>query len=106
MIFLNGLADSNVNVINMESKVEDAPNETSDNIEIQYKDDPLDPFTKVDIVVNESVGIRIPGDTAYFTNAVIRTLQIKSYLAHEGGLLGTPPHLDTLFSPPSHFKYR
>jgi hypothetical protein len=99
MIFLDGLADSNINVINVESKVEDDLNETRDKIEIQYKDEPLDTFTKVDIIVNESTGVRIPGDTAYFTDAVTRTLQVKSYLFHDGVLFGTPPRLDTLFSP-------
>lgn len=99
MIILNGLADSSINVINIESKIEDDPNENRDRIEIQYKDEPLDPFTKVDIVVNDSAGVRIPGDTAYITDAVIRTLQVKSYLVHEGVLFGAPPHLDTLFSP-------
>lgn len=97
-IFLYGLADSNINVINIESKFEDDPNEIRDKIEIQYKDEPLDTFTKVDIITNEDARVRIPGDTAYFTDAVIRTLQVKSYMVFDG-MWGSPALLDTLYSP-------
>lgn len=98
-IFLNGFDDNNTNVLNVESKVEDAPNENKDKIEVQYRDEPLDTFIKVDVIVNEGPGIRIPGDTTYFTEAAVRTLQIKSYFSHEGILLGNPAHIDTLYSP-------
>lgn len=96
---MKGFNDNNIDVLNVESKVEDHPNENRNKIVVRYKDDPLDTFTKVDVIVNGSSKVRISGDTAFFTNAAIRTLQVKSYLVHEGLLLGTPPQIDTLNSP-------
>jgi hypothetical protein len=104
-IILNGFDDKNINVLKVESKVEDYPNENKNEIVVQYKDDPLDTFTKVDIIVNGSSKVRVTGDTAFLTAPII-TLQVKSYLVHEGILLGTPPHIDTLYSPEIKFNNR
>ncbi|MFX1706511.1 hypothetical protein PV783_21260 [Chitinophaga sp. CC14] len=98
-IFLNGFNDKNINILDVESKVEDYSNENKDRIVVQYKNDPLDTFTKVDIVVNGGSGTRVSGDTTYFVDAIVKTLQVKSYLVHEGLLLGAPTYIDTLYSP-------
>lgn len=99
VIFLNGFDDKNINALNIESNVEYLPNENRDKIVIQYKDEVLDTFTKVDVIVNGNPRVRIQGDTTYFTDEAVRKLQIKSYLVHEGLLLGTSTTIDTLYSP-------
>lgn len=98
VIFLNGFDDKNINALNVESRVEAYSDRSKDMLVVQYEDDPLDTFIKVDVVVNEGAAIRIPGDTTCFSDAAITTLQIRSYLVHEGILLGNPARIDTLYS--------
>lgn len=97
-LFLRGYDNKNINVLDVESTVKNNPNENRDEIVVQYKDNHSDTFTKVDVVINGNLQIRIPGDTAFFVDAGVRTLRVKSYLAHEGLLLATPPVIDTLYS--------
>ena len=98
-IFLNGLNDKNINLLNIESSVQDNQYENKSKIVVQYKDDPLDTFTKLEVVLNENSKVWILGDTTFFTDEAIRTLQVKTYLIHENLLLRTPPCIDTLYSP-------
>jgi hypothetical protein len=96
-ILLNGF-DENINVLNVESKTGDYSDHNVNKIVVKYRDNPLDTFTKVDLIVNGSYKVRIPGDTAFYTNRIINSLRVKSYLVHEGFSLGAPHQLDTLCS--------
>lgn len=96
-ILLNGFDKKNINVLNVESKTEDYSDDNLNKIVINYRDNPLDTFIKVDLIVNGVFKVRIPGDTTFFTD-VINTLQVKSYLVHKGFLLGAPSSIDTLYS--------
>lgn len=90
--------ESNLKILDVKCKIEDSFDQSGDKIVVQYRDEPLDTFTKVDIVVNGSYNVRIPGDTTFSTDASIRTLQVKSYLVHEGISFGNAPRVDTLYS--------
>ena len=98
-ILLNGFDDKDISVLNVENKVEEYPNENRDKFVVKYVDDPLDTFTKVDVIINGYYKIRVSGDTTFFSDMTNTTLQVKSYLSHEGVLLGTNPRVDTLYSP-------
>ncbi|RAJ83445.1 hypothetical protein CLV59_103413 [Chitinophaga dinghuensis] len=98
-IFLHGFDDKNIKVLNVESKVEDSPNENDDKIVVNYKGNPYDTFIKVDILINGCFHSRITGDTIHSTDKVVRTLQVKSYMMHDGFGFVAPPHIDTLYSP-------
>ena len=97
-IFFDGFDNKNINLLNVESKVEDSQSENINKIVVQYKDDPLDTFTKIEVVLNEGSKVRILGDTAFFIGQGIRTIRVRSFLIHEGLLLATPPRIDTLYS--------
>lgn len=97
-IFLNGYDDRNLNTLNVERKVEHYFSGDRDKIVVQYKGDPLDTITKVQIIVNETIVIPILTDTTFFTDKSINTLRIKSYLNYKGLLLATDPTVDTLYS--------
>jgi hypothetical protein len=101
-IFLNGFEEKNINVLQVESMIENSSANNMDKIMIQYNDNVLDTFTKVDLIINEVVKIRIHGDTSFFTEA-INTLQIKSYLVYTGILFTTHPKIDTLYSDKMNF---
>jgi hypothetical protein len=96
-ILLNGFNERNINVLNVDSNTLDYSDDSRDKVVVQYRDNPLDTFIKVDLIVNGVFKVRLPGDTTFLTDA-INTLQVKSYLVHEGLLLGAPPSIDTLFS--------
>jgi hypothetical protein len=96
-ILLNGFDDKNINVLNVEGKAESYSDGNRDKIIVQYKDNPLDTFIKVDLIVNGVFKVRLPGDTTFLTDA-INTLQVKSYFVHEGFSLGAPSSIDTLYS--------
>jgi len=99
-IFLSGYDNKNINILNIKNNVKDYPNDNRDKIVVHYKVDPLDIFTKVDVIVNRTFQIRISDDTAFFVDNAVRTLLIKSYLAHqEDQLYRTSPLIDTLYSP-------
>lgn len=96
-ILLSGFDKKNINLLDVESKTENYSGGNRDKILVRYRDNPLDTFIKVDLIINEIFKVRILGDTTFNTDE-INTLQVKSYLAHEGVLLGTPPKIDTLYS--------
>ncbi|WP_126971511.1 hypothetical protein [Gynurincola endophyticus] len=97
-IFLNGFNEKNINLLNVESRVEDYTDQNRDEITVNYKKDLHDIFTKVDILIDRNTTVRISGDTTFEADNV-KTIRFKSYLSHEGLLLGTPPYIDTLYSP-------
>lgn len=97
-IFLFGFNESNLKILDVKCKIEESFDQSRDKVVVQYRDEPLDTFTKVDIIVNGSYNVRIPGDTTFLTDASIRTLQVKSYLVHEGISFGNAPRVDTLYS--------
>jgi hypothetical protein len=94
-VLLNGFDERNINVLNVESKTEDYSDDSRDKVVVQYKDNPLDTFIKVDLIIDGVFKVRIPGDTTFFADA-INMFQVKSYLVHEGFSLGGPPSIDTL----------
>lgn len=98
-IYLNGYNEGNINQLNIESKFQDYPDESKSKIVVQYKSDPIDTFTKVEILWDENSKVQILGDTAFVVDGAIRTLRVKSYLAYKGLLLRTSPCIDTLYSP-------
>ncbi len=98
VIFLNGFDDKNINVLNIESNIEDYPNDRGDKVIVQFNDDRLDTFTKVDIIVNKTNRIRVSGDSTFFSNTPIGTIQVQSYLVHNNLLPGTPARIDTIYS--------
>lgn len=98
-VFLNGFEYNNIKVLEVENKIEEDPNASGNKIVVQYQDDPLDTFIKVDLIINERFKVRIPGDTTFYTESDIRMLQVRTYLGYEGFLLGAPPKIDTLYSP-------
>ena len=98
VIFLNGFDDKSINHLDVESKIEDYPNENGDKVIVQFNDDRLDTFTKVDIVVNKTSRIRVSGDSTFFSSLPIGIIQVQSYLVYNNLLPATPSRIDTLYS--------
>ena len=97
-LIMFGYNDQNIRLIDVESKLTDMPNSNLDEIIVQYESDPLDTFVKVDLIINDVTKVRILADTTLVTGARVKNLQVKSYLVHNGLLLGTSPTIDTLYS--------
>jgi len=96
-LLINGFADVKINVLNVESKIEILHDANRDKLVINYNRDPLDTVVKVDVIINGNVIVPVSKDTMLFSGA-IRTLQVKSYINHEGFISTAPQTIDALNS--------
>ncbi len=93
-IILNGFTDSNIKTLNVENKITDNADNKS-KVLIQFTT--TSNLIKADVIINDNAGFRISGDTTFFSDLKIKTVQIKSYLSYTG-LLSSSPKIDTLYS--------
>ena len=93
-IILNGFTDNNLKTLNVEDKITDNAGNKS-NVLIQYTT--KSNIVKAEVIINDNAVTRISGDTTFFFDFKIKTVQVKSYLSYSG-LLSSPPKIDTLYS--------
>jgi hypothetical protein len=96
-VIINGF-NENIKTLDVISNIGYQQNNSADQIEIRYNSDPLENALRVDVIINKAITIGIHGDTAFFTNTPIKTLQVKSYLALNRALPAARPRIDTLVS--------
>ncbi len=93
-IILRGFTDSNIKILNVENKITDNADNKS-KVSIQYTT--TSNIIKADVIINDYTVASVSGDTAFFSDLNIKTVQIKSYLSYTG-LLSSSPKIDTLYS--------
>lgn len=102
-IVLSGFMDSAINFLQVLQKEVGLSNSTTNEIIINYKKDPLVPFIKAELILNNNEKFSILNDTILSVSTSLKTLQVKSYLAPDGYSLQAPPTIDTLISSKFYF---
>lgn len=98
-IYLKGLDSNNLNVLDIENKIERYQNEECNKIAIKYKPEwMLDTIIRVEVLLNYNIAIRILNDTTFCINSSIDTIKVKTYLYYRSFIFRGKTSVDTLYS--------